>query len=1536
MDCTITYNGKTYTEQEFKRLVEASFSNYKATQSSQDAVEAYNTVMKQADALLGFLDQYGITLDDDKSFEPKELQEGDRKDITKALMKVEGLANNHFNYFTNYVSDAAAKEFNVNAVGMTDEKKLKDKMQAELITMLDAYEATLDNIAEKLNAIGKPDDKVVQLNIKKIQVAKDKLKIVKDNFDTIANVGLQKLYKDANIKVTTKTNEDGTTTTTVDEADDTSKIADMEEESSEDSVTDFEEVNSQRDENYSQTSLEKNPKNSVRKELRILMRGIPLTDKDGNPMNTVMGIPAFVDFDTVFDTVIGLMADKSLTIDEAIAHLRENSDTRPWLNEFANRLQSSGDQVKNQFLHTMGNHALTMNFVQYSFDKDGRFTVKVMNTNAAELRRKTLSNWRNNLLGTDLLEADPETGQYSVNKNEALRLLEEYQSWFKGKALTNLRGVSSLIDLQKEAIRTGKDVKVTDTKRLGLKPENFEEGEEKIYTVNNKIGDNYDTKELRVKKVNGKLEYILGKPTTSPISRALTVKTVTVDGKDMDIMEYWNMDPEEQAEAIEKILEWLDGFGIDMHPNAIHRILSGQYYVDKNTKLTPDKFFASTDSAHQPIGILANWLNKAVNTPSTIISPELEDNHPFRDNSIENGLARFQAKYVENVATSSFRSGKKSIYGYTAYKYVTDRFVDLKTNNDDILTKLKTLAFSKNSAWLQWLENSGLPNAFNISHLDLNALKEAGKKIYKDNGITTLADADHEMVKLGLHTDMKQGSTKVKFTVDGVDFAMRIASMLFPTMSDKSTEVIVKAPVLKLNNIDYYTFNEETKTLEPNDAILGLVFNQLVLPEIERIIDFSKKNKPHGTNIKGYDAGAKMLMFLPGLNDLKISYEMRNGKTYNGNLQTLLNSENFELDDLTPELKSQIYSEIKKYLNELVKNKMKVWEENELVTKEKVQGGDTILKFFDAAYVKDTDEKNELTNDLKVNVIAFDFVINQMIGNANAFMTIIGDPALYYKADPTTSKIKQAKETFINVGKRLAAMIAPGSKLAGSKNETYQQIFLGDRISLSQNIGYLTELLDDKKFDAEEYNRIMAIEDKDKKQVEYDEFMEQYPNSAGYFSIESTDAQEYTTWQEHLHVLKQMGKTSDSVLSLTDKDLDEAEKIFTKNIPFEEMTDAQQEIFRKVMQPIKPVYTGQIYDEAQGVMRMMYIKSSSFPLIPQMTAGTELDKLRLALQEFQKGGFVRASYQTANKVGALTAPLKMFDSAGKIKPITQQQLQEASLVLNRKDFKIQQDVPFKSAKRSEDTTTMGSQLTKVLFGNGMMELSGFMMDGVSYSGKKLQQIYNETFTELYNLKKQKLYRELGIDENTNQPIDVKETALKLQKLLKEEAVDRGWSKQDIDGLELEFIYDRNGAVVDYKFKLPLWMSANSNRIEALFNAIIDNRLVKMKLPGNAYVAGSEEGFKIQSNFEGIDKSQIIWLNNQFNGELQAANEKDGKFKPAQILVASKFRDNEGNLIDLLEKDGDDYKYIIETDKGFQLNEEMFDYLFLLSYHFYQL
>ena len=54
-----------------------------------------------------------------------------------------------------------------------------------------------------------------------------------------------------------------------------------------------------------------------------------------------------------------------------------------------------------------------------------------------------------------------------------------------------------------------------------------------------------------------------------------------------------------------------------------------------------------------------------------------------------------------------------------------------------------------------------------------------------------------------------------------------------------------------------------------------------------------------------------------------------------------------------------------------------------------------------------------------------------------------------------------------------------------------------------------------------------------------------------------------------------------------------------------------------ILQPIKPVYTGTILDVEQDVNRMIYIKSSSFPLIPQLTSGFQIEKIRKALEEFQ-------------------------------------------------------------------------------------------------------------------------------------------------------------------------------------------------------------------------------------------------------------------------------------------------------------------------------
>ena len=367
-----------------------------------------------------------------------------------------------------------------------------------------------------------------------------------------------------------------------------------------------------------------------------------------------------------------------------------------------------------------------------------------------------------------------------------------------------------------------------------------------------------------------------------------------------------------------------------------------------------------------------------------------------------------------------------------------------------------------------------------------------------------------------------------------------------------------------------------------------------------------------------------------------------------------------------------------------------------------------------------------------------------------------------------------------------------------------------------------------------------------------------------------------------------------------------------------------------VMQPIKPVATGQIIDKEQDVARTVYVKSSSFPLLPQLTAGTKLDALREKLEEMEAkyNMPVRASYQTANKVGAMST------SIDPLNPEALKNIETAMLTMDRENFRIQQDVPFKSDIKKEDKIAMGTQFFKILFGDGMLNEGGFEFEGQTYTGQELYDIYNKNFTGLVALERAKLFKELGLSPEGNVVNEVESTK-KLQDLLQKEAVNRDYPLKDIKGLEMDLLYDMQGNPY-YEFKVPLWLSSNSNRYEALLNAIVTNRVMAYKVPGNSFVAGSENGFQFNEDLSGIEKSRIIFLNG-FNGTelLGAGTREDGSFGKAQVFVPSKFKDSKGKLVDLFKKDdAGEYVYLETNDKGaLTLKEGMIDKGLLENFSF---
>lgn len=124
----------------------------------------------------------------------------------------------------------------------------------------------------------------------------------------------------------------------------------------------------------------------------------------------------------------------------------------------------------------------------------------------------------------------------------------------------------------------------------------------------------------------------------------------------------------------------------------------------------------------------------------------------------------------------------------------------------------------------------------------------------------------------------------------------------------------------------------------------------------------------------------------------------------------------------------------------------------------------------------------------------------------------------------------------------------------------------------------------------------------------------------------------------------------------------------------------------------------------------------------------------------------------------------------------------------------------------------------------------------------------------------------------------------------------GYPANMLSALEL------NAAGTD--FKIPLWASPYAEKFESLLTALVSNKVIKQKFPGGSYVLGSEEGFKVKEGDKaaGDLKNSNIVFSSKFdpNKGLQPMryDKETGKILPAQIMVPFKFRNEQGEILDI--------------------------------------
>jgi hypothetical protein len=158
-------------------------------------------------------------------------------------------------------------------------------------------------------------------------------------------------------------------------------------------------------------------------------------------------------------------------------------------------------------------------------------------------------------------------------------------------------------------------------------------------------------------------------------------------------------------------------------------------------------------------------------------------------------------------------------------------------------------------------------------------------------------------------------------------------------------------------------------------------------------------------------------------------------------------------------------------------------------------------------------------------------------------------------------------------------------------------------------------------------------------------------------------------------------------------------------------------------------------------------------------------------------------------------------------------------------------------------------------------------------------------------------------------------AAKLAEILINEVKTRqGYSMNILASLEL------NAAGTD--FKIPLWASPYAQKFESLLTSIVSKKVIKTKTPGNSYVLGSQEGFKIKQGDKaaGALKDSGIVFSSNFDPEkglLPARYDAATKtMLPDQIMVPFKFRDEAGKILNLKEFviKGEDGRMMMDTDK----------------------
>lgn len=739
--------------------------------------------------------------------------------------------------------------------------------------------------------------------------------------------------------------------------------------------------------------------------------------------------------------------------------------------------------------------------------------------------------------------------------------------------------------------------------------------------------------------------------------------------------------------TVEAVGKWLAWGGLDFNPAMLKYIHDNGFTISKNRSW--EEQFTSERGIFK--ALVNNVLKQSRDKES------LEAKTPVYG-GIFLRLAELQAMFTPQSVNGSYRDNGKNIFPINNNKFATRQLRKLLTDSSEFVNDV----YARGSFWLNNIVDGGRL-ALNLEVSVPSQSPFGGINSEKGKEFSELTPAEHERLAVGrmygtggAFIDRSGGKNRI-IMVNGMSVGKPIP-LQFRTIA---------FPITFENGVVSY----DTKVQ---------LYKQLVRPDIRRMksvkeaidrgVDISK--------IQGYKNGWNMFYAVPSLNKVKELFSL--GDKNNG-VHPNIESEEY--------INKFIIPEIDKMLDGLVKQKLATWKETgigEIYEKEEQETDEFALKYFDRDVVEELATKFG-EGDLKTQ-LATDFVIQNLVANANIMMLFSGDPANYFDTN--------IEKTFDNVGKRLMGMVAPHSDQEYDNGEENVRIItLKDLKSESSVLADLKKIVGDR--------------------------------ANNYAQSKSTDSQEYHTVLERLRFYKNEGLLPDGffekVRDIINEEIDKGNHNYDGQIRAK-LNEADAKIYNDmIFATTKPVYYQSVWDEELKTHRTVYIKSSAIVLSPSLTNNLELDKLRVTME---KNGIDRAVYESAVKLGN-TQPATIFDKDGSIGDID---VVNSLLTIPRDGGGIQQEIPI---HREFEINRVGQVFQNLFINLGNVE--GFMYKGKTWNGDKLKKEFHRLVGKLYEEQWAKLKAEIGYDGTK---IDVK----KLKKVLLSESVRGGYSQDEINAL----------------------------------------------------------------------------------------------------------------------------------------------------------